>query len=196
MIKKTFLAAMITLLFTAAEAQIFRFGGKVGTNVSKIAGNSFEKKFEYGYHVGGFAQVKLTHRLTLQPEVLFSQINTTVDSNFKSLYTSLYNPGYIKNVQLKYLTIPLVLNYNLNKFISFQAGAQYGKLVDNNKNLFQNGRAAFKEGDLAALAGMQLQFGKIMISGRYVVGVNNINDIDDKDKWKNQTAQISLGYRF
>ncbi len=34
---------------------------------------------------------------------------------------------------------------------------------------------------------------RIRITGRYVVGLNNINDIDNQDKWKSQGFQVSLG---
>jgi hypothetical protein len=43
------------------------------------------------------------------------------------------------------------------------------------------------------LGGAQVSLGKIKLNGRYVVGLNNINDIDNKDKWKNQGIQLSVG---
>jgi hypothetical protein len=184
------IAAVLITQFSFAQG--LRLGIKGGTTVSKITGQSFSEKFSYGYHIGGFLKLKLGPKWSVQPEVLFNQVNTTVDSSFKSLYSSLYNPSYIKNVKLKYLTIPLVLNYKLNKFMTLQAGPQFGVLIDNNKNLFQNGREAFKGNDLSMLGGLQLNFGKVGISGRYVLGLNNINDIDNRDKWKSQSAQISL----
>jgi hypothetical protein len=88
------------------------------------------------------------------------------------------------------------LNYHLGKIVKIQGGAQYGILMDNNKNLLQNGQAAFKNGEFSVLAGMEFHLWKFIVSGRYLVGLNNINDIDNKDKWKNQTAQISLGFRL
>jgi hypothetical protein len=196
MTKKILMGICILLAAITTNAQMFKLGVKAGANVGKINGSSFQDKFEYGYHVGGFFQIKISPKLSIQPEVLLSQINTTVDSSFKSLYTSLYNPGYVKNIQLKYLTIPLVLNYKLAPFISLQGGAQYAILMDNNKNLLQNGQQAFKNGDFSLLGGVQFNLGKFLLGGRYLVGLNNINDIDNKDKWKNQSAQISLGFRL
>lgn len=185
-----------TLFTITAGAQTLRLGIKGGTTVYKISGQSFDEKFQYGYHLGGYLKLKLTNRFSVQPEVLFNQVNTTVDSSFKSLYSSLANPAYVKNVKLKYLTIPLVLNYKLNKIISLQGGAQYGILMDNNKNLLQNGREAFSNGDFSMLGGLQINLGKFNITGRYAVGLNNINDIDNRDKWKSQSAQLSLGLSF
>jgi len=33
----------------------------------------------------------------------------------------------------------------------------------------------------------------IRISGRYFIGLSDINDIDNQDKWKNQGFQVSFG---
>jgi hypothetical protein len=65
--------------------------------------------------------------------------------------------------------------------------------MDQNRNFLQNGGDAFRKGDFAMIGGVQLRISKIYLSGRYVVGLNNLNDIDDKDKWKSQAVQLSLG---
>jgi hypothetical protein len=194
--KNTILSICLLFVTTFINAQLIKFGIKGGSTISKINGNSFVNKFEYGYHLGVFSQVKLTKKLTLQPEIFLSQINTTVDSNFNSIYSSIYNSTYRKNIDLKYITIPLVVNFNINKILALQGGAQYGILMDNNKNLLQNGQQAFKAGDLSAVGGVQLNIWKLLISGRYLIGLNNINDIDNRDKWKSQSAQLAIGFRF
>ncbi len=194
--KSNILILALLLAASFSNAQLIKFGVKGGSTISKLTGNSFINKFEYGYHLGVFSQVKLTKKITIQPEVFLSQINTTIDSNFNSLYSSIYNTNYRKNIDLKYITIPLIINYNLNKIIALQGGAQYGILMDNNKNLLQNGQLAFKSGDFSAVGGIQFNLWKLTLSGRYLVGLSNINDIDKKDKWKSQSAQIAIGFRF
>jgi hypothetical protein len=44
------------------------------------------------------------------------------------------------------------------------------------------------------LGGLQLNISKLKIYGRYAVGLSNINDIDNQDKWKNQTIQLGVGF--
>jgi hypothetical protein len=61
------------------------------------------------------------------------------------------------------------------------------------KNLLQNGADAFKKGDFSMLGGVQLKLSAIRVTGRYVIGLNNISDIDNKDQWKSQGFQLSLG---
>jgi hypothetical protein len=96
-------------------------------------------------------------------------------------------------VQLKNLAIPLLLDYRLNKIITLQAGPQYSILMDQNKNLLQNGKDAFKNGDFAMLGGVQLKLLKFRVYGRYAVGLSNLDNIGNKDKWKSQSIQLGVG---
>ena len=185
------LAAML-FLSSAAMAQ-FHIGIKGGANISKVDGASFKDKFSYGYHLGGFAEIGLGRKFAIQPEVMFNQYNTSVDSNFNHVYENVFNSDQSK-VRLNYLSIPLLLNYKLiGNFLTLQAGPQFSVLMDQNKNLLQNGGKAFSDGDFAMLGGVQLKLSALRISGRYVVGLNNINDIDNRDRWKNEGFQLSLG---
>jgi len=43
---------------------------------------------------------------------------------------------------------------------------------------------------------VQLNLGGLKVGGRYVIGLNNINDIDNKEKWKNQGFQVYAGFRI
>ncbi len=194
--KNLIITAIILIATQISNAQFLKVVAKGGANVTKITGSSFDEKFSYGYHAGGFATIKLSKKLSLQPEVLLSQINTNVDSSFNTLYNNLIDPSYVKNISLKYLTIPVVLNYNLHKRFALQGGVQYAKLLESGKSLLQNGEAAFKSGDLSALAGFQLSVSRFVVSGRYLVGLNNINDIDNRDQWKNETIQLSVGIKI
>lgn len=184
------LAIAVLLLAQASFAQ-FSLGIKAGANITKIDGRSFSDEFRYGYHLGGFVNIGLGGRFSVQPEVLFNQFQTRTDSSFKSIYQNAFSGN--NNVKLNYLSIPIVLNYKLGSFLSLQAGPQFGVLLDRNKNLLQNGKDAFDKGDFSMLGGAQLSLGKIKLTGRYFVGLNNINDIDNKDKWKAQGYQLSVG---
>ena len=89
-----------------------------------------------------------------------------------------------------------MLTYRPAKILSLEAGPQFGILLDHSKDLLQNGEDAFKKGDLAMLAGAQLNLGGVKIGGRYQIGLANINDIDNKDKWTNQGWQLYVGFRL
>lgn len=188
---KTKLYLLIATLFlgNALLAQV-NFGIKAGANLTKIEGKSFKEEFSTGYHLGAFASLGLGGKLSIQPEVLFNQVNTRVDTSFKNVYQNALSGA--KDIKLNYLSIPLVLNYKMGA-LSLQAGPQFGILLDQNKNLVENGREAFRKGDLSMLGGAQIAISKLRFTGRYVVGLTNINDIDDQNKWKNQGFQLSVG---
>jgi hypothetical protein len=190
---KLFLPLAMALVVSQAVMAQFHIGIKGGANITKVDGVSFKDQFRYGYHIGGFAEIGLGNKFGLQPEVLFNQYSTSLDSNYKSVYQDVFNSNQ-SSVKLNYLSIPILLNYKLlGNFLTLQAGPQFGVLINQDKSLLQNGGDAFKKGDFSMVGGAQLKLSAIRITGRYVVGLNNINDIDNKDEWKSQGFQVSLG---
>ena len=187
---KLFTLVIAAFAFSASQAQSFHLGIKGGANISKLTGQSFKNEFSYGYHLGGFAEIGLSNKFSVQPEVLFNQFKQDTSSEFKDIYSLGANRS---NIKLNYLSIPILLNYKLSDFFSLQAGPQFGILMDQNKKLLQNGQDAFKKGDFSMLGGVQLKVSNFRIYGRYALGLNNINDIDNKDKWKNQSFQVGVG---
>lgn len=192
--KTKLLSLFAAVLLSSAVMAQFHLGVKGGANVTKVNGKSFKDEFRYGYAVGGFMELRVGNKLVLQPEVLFNQYSTTLDSNFKNIYQGVINASAQSKVKLNYLSIPILLNYKLiGSFLSLQAGPQFSVLMNNNKTLLQNGGEAFKRGDLSMLGGVQLKVGAIRINGRYAIGLSNINDIDNRDEWKSQGFQVSVG---
>ncbi|HYM94033.1 MAG TPA: porin family protein [Chitinophagaceae bacterium] len=192
---KTKLSSLVVaLLLSQAMMAQFHLGIKGGANIIKMNGKSFKDEFRYGYQLGGFIEIGLGHKWGIQPEVLFNQYSTTVDSNFNHIYQGVFNPSYQSQVKFNYLSIPLLVSYKLiGKFVSLQAGPQFGILMNQNKTLLQNGGNAFKNGDLSMLGGVQVKLASLRISGRYAIGLQNINDIDKQDKWTFQGFQLSVG---
>lgn len=186
-------ALLACIIFAQAAMAQFNIGIKGGANITKVDGRSFKDEFKYGYHLGGFAEIGLGGKLGIQPEVLFNQYQTKVDTAFRNIYENAMGDATSGDVKLNYLSIPLLLSYNLGA-LKLQAGPQYGILLDQDKNLLENGKEAFSSGDFSLIGGAQLNIAKLRLSGRYVVGLSNINDIDDRDKWKNQGFQLSVGF--
>jgi len=190
--KTKFLSLGAALLISQLMMAQFHLGIKAGANITKVDGMSFKQEFRYGYNVGGFAEISLGKRFSFEPEVLFNQYSSTLDSSYKSIYENVIASDQSK-VKLNYLTIPLLLDYKLLGPIHLQAGPQFGILMNQNKNFLQNGGDAFKHGDFSMAAGAQIKLAQLRITGRYLIGLNDINDIDNQDKWKNQVIQLSIG---
>jgi hypothetical protein len=190
---KTKLTTLIlsVLFFTAAHSQSFHIGVKGGANINKITGQSFKDEFGYGYHLGGFAEVGLGKHFSIQPEVVFNQIKQDTSSRFSDIYKNAL--GNVSNAKLNYVSIPILLNCKIGNMLSLQAGPQFSIIKDKSKTLLENGKSAFKEGDFSLLGGVQIKLSSFRIYGRYALGLNNLNDIDNKDKWKSQSFQIGVG---
>lgn len=189
---KNLLFVVVLFVSTAASAQ-FDLGVKAGVNITKIDGQSFKDQFKYGYHLGGFAAIGLGKKFGFQPELLYNQNNMRIDSSYTNTVTGVFQSG-LTNVKLNYISIPLLLNYKLvGKFITLQAGPQFGILIDQGRSLLQNGGDAFKKGDFSMIGGVQVKLGPLRVNGRYVVGLNDISDIANDNRWKSQGFQVSAG---
>lgn len=182
--------AVCCMIGSAAVAQKFHIGVKGGANINKLDGKSFSDQFSFGYHLGGFFSVGLGKKFSIQPELLFNQINVDTSGQFSAVYKF----NQVDKVKLKYLSIPILLNFKPVKYLTLQVGPQFGVLMNKSKTLVENGRDAFKSGDLSMLGGAQVNLGHLNIYGRYAIGLSNLNDIDSKEKWKSQSFQIGVGF--
>ncbi len=190
-----YLLSIITLfaVSTASFAQSFSIGPKLGANIGKIDGAGFSDKYTLGYHVGAFTEIGFSKKVGIQAEVLWNQINSDTVTGFNAIYQNIDDQNF-QNPQLNYLSIPLLLTYKPSKILSLQAGPQFGILLDKNKNLLDNGKEAFKSGDLSMLVGAQLNLLKFRVYGRYAIGLNNINDIGSQQEWKTTGFQLGVGF--
>lgn len=188
---KTRLLSITFLLFisSAGFSQGLSFGIKGGANLGKISGEAFKDEYTLGYHVGVFATIGLGEKIAIQPEILLSQVN--VDTAYD--YNQVYQFHNIGKINLQYLTIPILLNINLNNFIALQAGPQFGILMDKNKDLLENGKDAFKTQDFSLVGGVQLKLLKFRVYGRFVGGLTNLDNIGNEESWKTQTVQLGVG---
>jgi len=187
---KTKLLSIVILLFVSSSlfSQGLTFGIKAGANMGKIDGQSFKNEYNLGYHVGAFATIG-GKKWGIQPEVLFNQVNTDTTTSFSDI-TGLHNVG---KIQLHYLSIPIMVNYNISNILSLQFGPQFGILMDKSKNLVQNGKDAFKSGNFSLAGGLQLNLLKFRVYGRYIGGLTNLNNLGNNDTWKANMIQIGVG---
>ncbi len=184
---------LLLCTFSATYSQSLSAGIKLGANLNKLTGQSFNDQFSFGYQAGIFLNAGLGRKWSVQPELLFSQTTVDTADHFSTVYKEI-SFNTVNHIKLNYLTIPVLLQYKLSPIISIQAGPQFGILMQTDKSLLQNGQNAFKQGDLSILAGLQLKITRFVAYGRYAIGVNNISNIPVQDSWKNQTIQIGVGY--
>ena len=191
--KKIFLLSFIIFSALFSQAQSFKIGGKFGANIAGLSGLQFEQGYTFGYHAGGFAEIMITKKLGIQPEVLWSQNTFTPASSFNALRPDLAS---LTSIKLNYINFPVLLNIKPAKVITFQVGPQFGILRDKNLTFQGNAASAFKSGDLSILGGVQLKLWRFRVYGRYAIGLTDLNDIQNvatAEKWKSKTLQVGAG---
>lgn len=194
--KKTIIVISSLLLFHFTNAQKgFRLGGKLGLNANKIDGQSFNDGFNASFQAGGFMEIDFSKKFGIQPEVLWTQSKTTFVSNINTLTPGVFTSG-VSNVTLNYLSIPILFRISTGKMLTWVVGPQYSILMDQNKNLLQNGKDAFSSGEFAMAGGLQINLSALRIYGRYVAGLSNISEVTNTSNWKNQAIQVGIGLRL
>lgn len=195
--KKLIAILLTTTTFAAvSNAQSFHIGAKLGANLGKIDGESFKQEYNLSYLAGAYVDIGIGKNWGIEPELLFSQTKATIDSGFKAIYQNAPSSVFGSKAHLNYLSIPILLNLNAGKLLTFQLGPQFGILMNKDQKLATNVGNAVKSGDLAAVLGARVNLGALNVFGRYNIGLNKINDIGDQQKWKTQSLQLGIGLRI
>jgi len=189
--KKISLFALILSFGTMVNAQEASFGLKAGLNVSTLSNSDGgERGSRLGLHAGALAHIHLTHKLALQPEIVYSSQGAK--------YTVLDGEH---SLALNYINIPLQLQYMFNNGFRLQTGPQVGFLVGVNDKLDGDETGIFtsddfKTVDFAWSAGLgYLTYSGIGVDARYNFGISNINDAQNATV-RNNVFQIGLFYMF
>jgi hypothetical protein len=194
--KKTIFLIVSLGFLVAGQSQFLKFGVKGGANLVKMAGQSFKDGYDLGYYAGGFVELKLGEKWFLQPEVLFGETSLTYSEDFKDIYENVLDISKLSTMKLQRLSIPLTLNYKIANIFSLTAGPQFSIIMDRGESFMKNAEQAFSNGDIGLIAGGNFHFGKFRVNGRYIWGLKDMNNIDNQDAWKAQTAQLGVGFVF
>lgn len=180
-------------------AQQISYGAKAGLNLATVCikdeDNVFDNKFKMrkSFHLGGFAEVELSERFALQPELLYSSQGFIAevpdlsgvfgggDGTREIVYT------------LNYLALPVMAKYKVIDALSVEGGVQLAYLLgaksDGNKyeSLENFSRLDF---GLSAGASYALPLG-VFFGGRYYHGLSA-----SKESGANRLFQLSVGYKL
>jgi outer membrane scaffolding protein for murein synthesis (MipA/OmpV family) len=188
--KKVILSAVAVFAFGFANAQETKFGIKAGLNIANVT-NVEGAKSKIGFAAGGFADVKLSEKFHVQPELLFS----TQGAKFESF-------GTTGSFNLNYINIPVMAKYYVVEGFNLQAGPQIGFLMSA-KSEFGGESLDVKENLKTLDFGLNFGAGydineNIMIDVRYNLGLSQLDkEVADGEKVaKNSVIQIGVGYKF
>lgn len=181
----------IILLNFSSNAQAANFGIKAGSNFTKIDGQSFSDGYKMSFQGGLFMELDFNKKIGIQPEFLFSQ-SKSENANGTTLPYTFQN----SDVNLNYLTIPILFRYKVANILVLNVGPQYSFLLNKSENRLIDNREPFKATDFSMVGGAQLSFKYMRIYGRYAIGLNNVNDLSESNKWKSQQIQLGVGFKF
>ena len=188
--KKIILFATILISFTANAQEKFGIGIKVGQNFSSVNSVAVDRHAA-SYHGGITAQIGLTEKISLVPELLLSQTKLSTNPSIIDVLGD--NNLKPETYHLNYFMVPLLVQVKPFSGLLLQAGPQYGILIDQKKDGIENAQLAFKQGEFSFVGGAKVNLGGFFVYGRYVVGLQNINDLQDQAKWKTTQWQLGLG---
>lgn len=189
------MAAMAVVAWTPAAAQQIDAGVTGGINVANLAfGDGADVSFDnrIGLVAGGFVTFPLRERLSVQPEVLFSQKGATFDEL-----------GATGRIELDALDVPVLARYQFGRL--FVVGGPSLSLKLRARQVLQFGddeEAVDLEDDVESfdfgvVGGVGYQFGRISVDGRYTWGLRNINAVEgDEATIKTRTLTLLAGWRF
>jgi opacity protein-like surface antigen len=213
---KKILLSAILLATGFANAQEIKFGAKLGLNISNFSGDLTDAKSLIGAQLGGFAEIKITDKFAVQPELLFSMQGS------KTSYSETdVNYSYSENSKnkLNYLNIPVLAKFNVSEKFALLAGPQFGLLmsakqdfdisetisgVTDNYSESVDAKNFYKSVAMSFNLGAAYSFtDNIFVDVRYNLGLSNISkDFTDEfgDSYsadiKNNVIQFSVGYKF
>ncbi len=192
--RKFLMAVAVTFTVLPALAQTVHVGIKTDLTFSSISGNGMSCSLQTGYQAGGFAELSLNRKWSLQPELLFSQKTIKRADDFGVYYVNTASSSARQMLKLSYISLPLLVSYKINNFFTVSAGPQYSYLVYDDENLLKGGGDAFKKNDVALVAGLQLNLSpSFRVYTRYNHGLVNVNNIDNRYKWSSRQIQVGVG---
>jgi hypothetical protein len=180
--KKIILAAVAVMAFGIANAQEVKFGAKAALNVATLTGDVNDASSLIGFQVGGFAEIKISDKFAVQPELMYSAQGASFDGG---------------DVKLNYLNIPVMAKFYVADAFSLEAGPQIGFLLSA-KSDGVDIKDSLSSTDFGLNLGAGYDFTENLSAGlRYNFGLSNISDYeDDNSSVKNGVLSVSLGYKF
>ena len=174
-----------------------KFGANVGVNFATITGDdTSDVKSKTSFHLGAVAEISISDKFSVQPELLYSAQGAKED-------------GGDGELKLDYINIPVMAKFYVAEGFSLEAGPQVGFLMSAKS---EGGGESVDMKDFTSGIDFGLNFGLgykmesgLNFGARYNLGLSNFwdlpSDIDPEFgisdfKNKNSVIQLSVGYFF
>ncbi|HEX5632434.1 MAG TPA: porin family protein [Gemmatimonadales bacterium] len=155
-----------------------------------------------GFAVGGFVEFEFGSWFSLEPQVLYVGKGGDVNEGGEGL-----------GLDVHYIQVPVLFKAEFNRAAggivpSIFAGPEFGFRVSCDASAFLAGEEiegeceddAIKSTDYGVVFGAGVEFGNFSLQGRYDLGLQNINDVEDIEgvevEIRNRGLLFTLGYAF
>lgn len=216
MAKVTLLLSLFCFLNTSdLISQEARFGAKAGLNYSSVVGDLTDGvKFRFSGHAGIFLDIYFSDKFSFQPELLYSSQGFQFSSDLSEIDGN-PTPGgndFRTNVQLNFLTVPILGKFRLGENYSLEFGPQVGFLLNqvtkiknldeadssNSNSNSKNSISGKFQLDYGAAVGLSIKVSdQFSISPRMYLGLRNrLNDAEGNIQNYHASLQLSVNYLF
>jgi hypothetical protein len=194
---KTFTISLILLIlgvrvFAQSATGVPYMGIKVGASYSMNAFSNpsladYATKAKWGFAGGFFYNIPISNKFSLQPELLFSQMGSKLESNLDATTNA--------TLELDYASIPFLVKFSPIDALAIFAGPQLDFMVRGALNYDSQPesdiRSSLKEFSPAVTFGGEYWFTKNFgVYARYMLGLSNLN-AKEPGIWFNQQVLTS-----
>ncbi|KXH84244.1 porin family protein [Chryseobacterium kwangjuense] len=200
------------------------FGVKGGFNASTLSkydgndGYDNDQKLKPGFNAGIFVNIPVAEKFSVQPELLFNQLGSKteeINRNFSNSQSSKWEYSYKKN--LNYLSLPVMVQYNILPQLYVEAGPEFGlllggkekgdlKVTETSGNTTTTQETNFSRKIVKDLHN-KFNFGigigagyyfteNFGVTARFTAGITDIYKHNTGDAVRNNAFQVGVAYKF
>jgi hypothetical protein len=180
-----------SLGFEDRKLQLTQFGVKAGFNLSNLWEFNSLLSSRKNFHAGIFATYPMSKRFSFRSELLYS------GKGARTPYFEISTPGLSfstkATIQLHYLDVPLLINYEVFKNLRLYTGAQPGILLAQQIKT-PVGKGSMEGGnklEMSVAGGLMYDFSRFNVDVRYTHGILSVANPSNPN---NQVFQASVGY--
>lgn len=200
------------------------FGVKAGFNASTLSkydgydGYDNDQKLKPGFNAGVFVNIPVAEKFSVQPEVLFSQLGSkTEEREVYYVNSDKFRRETDYKKTLNYLTVPVMVQYNILPQLYVEAGPEFGFLLGGkdkgdftltqtsgsttttqttsfSENIVKDLHNKFNFGiGIGAGYYFTQNFG---VTARFTAGITDIYKHNTGDAVRNNAFQVGVAYKF
>jgi hypothetical protein len=175
--------ALVVLAAGQASAQNFDLGVEAGANFSNFVGSGAPSgdlnSNKLGFVGGGYLCLNFGTSFGIRPELLYEQKGNQIS-------------GTTTTSELDYVEVPVLLKFGLGTPL-FNPSILLGPSFSWNTLASGNGVSNVNSSDAGLVGGLELDFSKFLISGRYELGLDSVKSGSNV---QNGTFTFLIGYNF